>query len=90
MRGLKEEQRSRFEQLEHLVEETRGMVEIQVPLYLKLLFNNLVRVVESYTQKYKNCGQTTKYIADASVVRASAGVKGKPGGHPSHHRQLKF
>ena len=30
MRGLKEEQRSRFEQLEHLVEETRGMVEIQV------------------------------------------------------------
>ena len=27
---MKEEQRSRFEQLEHLVEETRGMVEIQV------------------------------------------------------------
>ena len=30
VRGLKEEQRNRFEQLEHLVEETRGMVENQV------------------------------------------------------------
>merc|ERR550517_2458827 len=30
VRGLKEEQRSCFEQLEHLVEETRGMVEIQM------------------------------------------------------------
>merc|ERR1719398_228630 len=30
VRGLKEEQRSRFEQLEHLAEETRGMVENQM------------------------------------------------------------
>merc|ERR1719361_2746757 len=30
VRGLKEEQRNRFEQLEHLVEETRGMVENQL------------------------------------------------------------
>lgn len=36
VRGLKEEQRNRFEQLEHLVEETRGMVENQV------LFNLLL------------------------------------------------
>ena len=54
MRGLKEEQRNRFEQLEHLVEETRGMVEIQVAACLNSTYSKSLPKISEKAVYFNN------------------------------------